>query len=182
LSLAIRPSAGGVERQIINFSNIYSGPLGGGELPAFLEPGGFVVANRFAGSGQPPQILPFEATVTVPAGVTWTNAPVSVPLGQDLTVTWTGGNPALEYVQITGYSTLAGSNVGAGFICSAPAGAGSFRVPAIVLAALPAAVGKLQVGAVALPSANRIQAPNSSFNALYLNYNVAESRSVTYVQ
>ncbi len=88
----------------------------------------------------------------------------------------------MEYVQITGYSTLSSGNVGAGFVCSAPAGSGSFRVPATVLAALPAGAGKLQVGAVALPSTHRVAAPNSSLNALYLGYNIAESRSVTYAQ
>jgi hypothetical protein len=181
-ALAFSPASGGAQRQILNFSNIYSGPLGGGDLPTFLNPGSFVIANQFLGTIPPPQILPFDVRLSMPSGVTWTNPPASVSRSQDLTVTWTGGNPNLEYVQITGSSTLSGSNVGAGFVCSAPAGSGSFRVPATVLATLPPGAGKLQVGAVALPSAHRVASPNSSLNALYLSYDVSESRGVTYAQ
>jgi uncharacterized protein (TIGR03437 family) len=181
-SLGVTPS-GGVQRQILNQSNIYSGPLGGGELPPFLNPGSFGIANQFTVPGQPlPQVLPFSATLDIPSGVKWTNPPGSVSRAQDLTITWTGGDAALEYVQITGYSAVGGGNVGAGFVCSAPAVPGSFTVPAAVLAALPAGAGKLQVGAVALPAAHRLQAPNSSLNALYLSYSISEVRDVNYAQ
>lgn len=181
-SLGVRPESG-VQRQLLNLSNIYFGQLGGGELPPFLNPGVFTITNQFTVPGQPlPQVLPFEASLNVSSGVIWTNPPAAVSRAQDLTLTWTGGDPAVQYVQITGYSAASGGNVGAGFVCSAPAGPGSFTVPAFVLAALPAGAGKLQVGAAALPSAHRKQSPNSSLNALYLHYSVSESRSVNYMQ
>jgi len=112
----------------------------------------------------------------ISSGVIWTgNLPGSISRAQDLTITWAGGNPDAEYVQITGYSTLPGGGAGAGFVCSAPVSAGSFRIPALVLGALPAGTGKLQVGVV---GHKRVNQPASNLNALYLSYTVAESRSI----
>ncbi|HPQ16172.1 MAG TPA: hypothetical protein PLP04_13135 [Bryobacteraceae bacterium] len=163
------------QRQLMLQSGMYNGPLSGGSLPPFLNPGTLRIENTYASlPGQTP--FRFNVEMDISSGVIWTgNLPGSISRAQDLTITWAGGNPDAEYVQITGYSTLPGGGAGAGFVCSAPVSAGSFRIPALVLGALPAGTGKLQVGVV---GHKRVNQPASNLNALYLSYTVAESRSI----
>lgn len=170
--------SGGIESRLPYSSGMYKGRLDGGDRPPFLNPGTLAIESEF---GMIPGQIPFSfsAQLDVSSGVIWTNSlPASISRAQDLTITWEDGNPAAEYVQIVGYSTLPGGGAGAGFVCSAPVSARSFRVPALVLGALPAGAGKLQVGAVSLPWQQRKASPASNLNALYLSYTVAESRSV----
>ncbi len=90
-----------------------------------------------------------NATTNFPANFTWTN-PGSVTVvnrSQGVTVTWSGGTPAL-FVTINGKSSSAppnGPSVSASFTCQAFLSAGTFTVPAAVLLALPAGQGSLSV-------------------------------------
>jgi hypothetical protein len=57
---------------------------------------------------------------------------------QALTFTWQGGDPQHETVLLTGVSSDTPTHSSAAFICAASPSAGSFTVPAYVLANLPA--------------------------------------------
>ena len=102
--------------------------------------------------------------------MTWTNRdslPGIIPRTQPLTLTWTGADSATESVIIFGSSASPSAGSGAIFFCSAPAGAGSFTVPARILSALPASgtapegpVGFLAVGKAPLRQATEVQMQN----------------------
>ena len=64
----------------------------------------------------------------------------TLSLANDLTVTWTGGNPSLQNgnLIIEGYSTNSSETVFGAFMCTAPVSAGSFTIPKWVLSLLPA--------------------------------------------
>ncbi|MGE5571163.1 MAG: hypothetical protein ACM3S5_19180 [Rhodospirillales bacterium] len=177
---ALKFTMGGVQRQLMLQSGMYKGQIGGGSLPPLLDPGTLRIENTYTSlPGQTP--FHFNVEMDIPSGVTWTgDLPASISRTQDLTITWAGGDPNAEYVQIVGYSTLPGGGAGAGFVCSAPVSAGSFTIPALVLGALPAGAGKLQVGAVALPWKHRQPPPAANLNALYLSYTIAESSSLNW--
>lgn len=172
---AINLALGGVHRQLLCSGGLCSGQIGGGNLSTFLDAGTFAVDNGVGGTG----VHPFNTTLGVSAGITWTNPVTSVPRSQDLIVNWSGGNSAQEYVRIAGYSSTGG--VGATFICSAPAGPRTFTVPAAILAALPAGTGKLQVGASSFTTGPyRFTDARMGIDALYLGYNILAVRDVTF--
>ncbi len=107
----------------------------------------------FKGSGGA-DVGSFTSTITFTNPLlTWTNTNVAANIdrSQDLTVTWTGGNPG-SYVYITGTSEDLKTFVVGGYTCLAIADAGHFTVPSYILSALPA--GK---GGTALQ--NQVQAP-----------------------
>ena len=91
----------------------------------------------------------FNAVLTLPAGLSWSNASqiASINRSQGVNVTWTGG-AAGSYVEITGGSTatIGGQSTTVAFICLAPVAAGQFTVPAPVLLSLPAGSGILSLG------------------------------------
>lgn len=112
-------------------------------------PSGFIPPNGGAyafdnGSGGA-DVQHFNATLTLPQTLTWTNASqiASVNRSQGVMVTWTGGATG-SYVNISGDSTANGVTVS--FVCEAPVSAGQFTVPVPVLLALPAGSGSLTVG------------------------------------
>lgn len=85
----------------------------------------------------------FSAQITIPAMPTMTSPapdapnPVTVTRSNGLTVTWTGGQ-ANEIVQLEGFNVTDNTyTVGADFLCSVPATAGTFTVPPSVLLAMP---------------------------------------------
>ncbi|MCX6598747.1 MAG: hypothetical protein NTV70_20540 [Acidobacteria bacterium] len=123
----------------------------------------FLTPGRFSALGVGGADLgAFSASLTWPAGFTWTNQNMlsSVPRSQDLVVRWEG--VATDgYVTISGYS-IGGpmsAPVGASFSCLAKGSAGRFTVPAIVLQLLPASpmladgtpAGQLSVAASGTP-------------------------------
>jgi len=63
--------------------------------------------------------------------------PFSVTGSNGLTVTWSGGQ-ANGFIQLEGSATDYTYTNGADFVCSVPAGAGTFTIPPSVLFALPA--------------------------------------------
>jgi len=74
----------------------------------------------------------------MPAGITWTNRTqiTDINRNSDLTITWSGGSSDQMVVIVGGTNDEANKKSGA-FYCLAPATAGSFTVPAAVLAAVP---------------------------------------------
>ncbi len=125
-------------------NGLYSATLGGGiagipgvpSTPLYLSQGQYMVNNGSGGA----DVGPFNATLNVPAPLVWTNAAsiTTVNRANGQTVTWTGGDNTSS-VQILGFSTTGASTalVGAEFVCTAPASAGTFTIPAAVLLALP---------------------------------------------
>jgi len=115
--------------------------LGGAVSPAFIPASGgtFTFSN---GSGTS-SVGPFSASVTMgpAANFQWTNqASISkVNRANGLTVTWSGA-AAGSVVMISGLSISAQfPAVGAQFLCTAPADAGTFTIPPAVLLSMPAA-------------------------------------------
>jgi len=106
--------------------------------PEYLVPGLYTV-DLPAGS----DVGAFSATLTLPAPIQWTNRDSFsvVRRSQDLTVTWTGGDSAKEYVVIGGRSVVATNRIGAGIRCVERASAGRFTIPAWLLSTLPATSG-----------------------------------------
>lgn len=174
-------------------AGVYSGALGGaGALdfagqdgsPAapYLEPGIFNVDNGAGATA----VGPFRASITVPNAVKWTNAEqlTTVNRGKPLTVTWTGGNAAKEFVVVAGISSNSSTNVGGVFVCTQRADAGSFTVPWYILSALPAGnaedliSGLLWIGNVSLMQQNRFSA--SGLDAGYLYYTIFQFQNATF--
>jgi uncharacterized protein (TIGR03437 family) len=123
----------------------YSASLGGG-LPGFtdnygpeyLVPGLYTVDHP-AG----PDVGAFRATLTLPAPIQWTNQDSFsvVRRSQDLTVTWTGGDSAKEYVFVGAISYDMTRGVAAEITCMERASAGRFTIPSWLLSTLPASSG-----------------------------------------
>jgi hypothetical protein len=121
--------------------------------PLFLNGGGYTITG--AGGKD---VGPFAANVTLPLPAKWTNRDQinTVDRSAGVTLTWTGGDPTSDLVVIAGGSVNQITNAAAGFFCSAPLAAGTFTVPASVLANLPVnsagtpedTVGLLLVGTV----------------------------------
>ena len=97
-------------------------------------PGLFTVDN---GGGS--QVGPFQASLNFPTSLTWSNRdsiPDRIPRSEDVTVTWTGGDPDTEFVVIEGHSIHAAAVEGS-FVCTERVEAGRFTVPSVVLSSLP---------------------------------------------
>jgi len=125
----------------------------------YLEPGKITVDNGAGG----PDLEPFQAALTIPdspAALNWTNfdaiTSAAIDRSTDLTITWTGGDSAGEYIVIGGLVALPSfvskdMQAAAAFVCAESAGAGRFTIPSPVLSALPASTpddlsGLLMVG------------------------------------
>jgi len=122
--------------------------LTSGTVPSTFLPssgGSFTFDNGSGGK----DVQHFNAVLTLPAGISWTNASQisSVSRSQGVNVTWTGG-AAGSYVEISGGSTatIGGQSTTVAFVCVAPVAAGQFTVPPPVLLSLPAGSGTLAVG------------------------------------
>lgn len=88
-----------------------------------------------------PQVGRFEAAVTVPQFLRWTNReelPFVLERSAPIEVRWSGGEPGREWVIIRGFSFDRQVNRGREFVCSAPVEAGWFRLPESVVWSLPA--------------------------------------------
>ncbi|HEY3742718.1 MAG TPA: hypothetical protein VGL53_22890, partial [Bryobacteraceae bacterium] len=105
---------------------------------------------------------------------TWTNqgALSSLDRTQDLTITWTGGNPDTEFAFVVGLS--AGTQATSTFFCAVDVGAGQFTVPAWVLSSLPASDtftlggqsvsgGAIAFGTASFTNTGRFTAPGFDF-------------------
>jgi len=127
--------------------------------PFYLTPGFAVDSGTYTISGTGgSQVGSFSSTVNVPGpltlGVTtlvpfgWNESQGALSNGMSLstalTITWTGGDPN-GFVDITGISssyvgsgTPGGGTPGVIFECMVPTSAGTYTIPPVVLAALPA--------------------------------------------
>jgi uncharacterized protein (TIGR03437 family) len=136
--LAIELARGQESRQVPRLpTGDYFAELGGGEppelLPAFLEPGAYLVSNG-AGGGD---VGPFQGQHALAAGFVWTNRNqiVDIPSGQPLDLTWDGPNTG--FVTVGGISIAFAAKVGAAFLCQVAAADKQFTVPSYVIDALP---------------------------------------------
>lgn len=164
----------------------------GGEIPGFsdnygpeyLVPGVYMVDN---GTGSR-DVRPFTATLTLPALINWTNQDsfTTISRSQDLTVTWSGGDAAQEYVVIFGFSGDTTREVAAGFTCVERASAGRFTVPSWVLSTLPASgmltasipKGILGVNTYSILGATKFQAQGLDVGSF--GYEIVNYKLVTY--
>jgi len=161
----------------------YSATLGGGmpgmpgAQPDYLEPGSYTVDNGSGGT----DVGPFRATLNITSPVVWDKAVGdTVSRGQDLPIRWSGGTPT-EWVLIMGSSARSNPEVGAAFICTERAVAGSFTVPSLVLSALPASDpqgGMLIVGSSPLMERYKFKA--SGLDIGYFTYSMWSAKSVTF--
>jgi hypothetical protein len=145
-------------------TDLKGGVPGGPAAPDYLEPGVYTVDNGSGGS----DVGAFRGTLTIPAPLVWTNRESiqTVQRKQDLTVTWSGGDPANQLVLIGGDSSRSELGVRGSFLCMERAGAGRFTVPAMVLSSLPASspLGEdfppvVMVGAVSSAEGSQLSAP-----------------------
>lgn len=139
-------SGPGGEQVIVPYTAGQS-PAYSASLPSTFIPstGGTFTVSGAGGSGA--QIGSFNASVTAPPAITWTNmsAASSIILSQGITLNWTGATSD-GLVSIIGDSTgTAGVDVK--FVCFASAGDGTFTVPPEVLLSLPDTTtsGKLKI-------------------------------------
>lgn len=123
---------------------VLNGPNGQRRLPApryefnadgedLLPPGDYTVDN---GAGNQ-AIGSFKGAITLPEPVKWTNRDslATVDRGQNLTITWTGGQAGKEIAMIAGLAQ--NEKVTAAFLCTEKVAAGTFTVPSWVLSNLP---------------------------------------------
>ncbi|MCX6636034.1 MAG: hypothetical protein NT090_13280, partial [Acidobacteria bacterium] len=136
-------------RQLARRSNqfwfSYTASVGGGVAgltpnfgPEYLVPGLYTVDHP-AGA----DVGAFRATLTLPAPIQWTNQDSfsAVRRSEDLTVTWTGGDSAKEYVVVGVASFDTTRKVSAEVTCVERASAGRFTIPSWLLSTLPATSG-----------------------------------------
>jgi len=109
-------------------------PIPGSTGSLALDPGSYTVT----GSGGK-DVGAFTASVALRPALTWTNRTqlASIDRRTPFRLTWTGGT-AGEDALIVGFGTDQKSKVNSGFLCTVPAAAGAFTVPASVMANLPA--------------------------------------------
>jgi len=130
----------------------------------------------------------FRATLTIPEPFAWTNADAvsDIPRNQALAVTWSGGNAGGEVVQIVGASLDPTWGVVGSFLCTERSTAGTFRVPAAILSALPVATAStgsypsavLSVSAQPLAATTKFTAPGLDLGCFL--YTVEHIRSVQF--
>ena len=144
-------------RALPNQQNSYSTELyssgggGGGRGNPTLTQGTYTMT----GPGGP-DIGPFTASVNFPGAFEWTNEaslPAVIPRNQDLPLAWTGGGDGLVVVfgfagtQVSG-QPVAGAYDVAGFICTAPASAGTLSVPSSAMQRVPPVSVDVTLGAI----------------------------------
>jgi len=162
-------------------------PLISMKSPPYLEPGAYSVDNGTGGA----DATPFQATLSIrdsTAPLTWTNpsAIQAIDRSQDLTVTWTGGDPAREYVIIGGTvvpPALGRPQAMAVLSCAQRADAGQIIIPAWVLSALPASstdptANSFGVGRAPLLAGYKFS--GGSIDAGYFSYAEMTLQSVSY--
>lgn len=137
---ALTIAAGANQQQIAPASLLYGALLGGSDpnsftSPLFFNPPGGVTVTVPGGA-----VGGFTARVPTTAPLTWTNRSslTSVNRGQPLTVNWTTAGQTNSTVVIAGTNFDTPNSASGMFVCTAPASAGTFTVPALEMANLPA--------------------------------------------
>ena len=109
------------------------------DTPEFVVPGLYTLDNGRSGFTGGTEVGPFQASLNFPTSLTWSNRdsiPDRIPRSEDVTVTWTGGDPDTEFVVILGHSITA-ADVQGSFVCTERVEAGRFTAPSVVLSSLP---------------------------------------------
>ncbi len=122
-------------------------------LPPILGPGSWTISGMGG-----VDVGAFNATITLPANLSWTNAGNFTNIPQaDLTIVWSGGSvSSSSVVTVFGNSTIVNPtdptmSRAKSFYCAAPAAAGKFVVPANIRAELPsAASGETAFGSLGI--------------------------------
>jgi len=131
----------------------------GGYVSAFIPPILGAGAWSISGMGGV-DVGPFNATITLPDNLVWTNAGNFSHVPQaDLTIAWSGGNSSSSsIVTVFGNSTIINptdpsKSRAKSFYCAAPASTGKMVVPANMRAQLPsAAAGESAFGSLGIAS------------------------------
>ena len=155
--------------------------------PPFLDPGAYTVDNGAGG----PDAGAFQATLSIPAApapLNWTNLDSiqTIDRSQDLTVTWTGGDPTREYVVIGGGFNLPSmqrSPTVAMFGCAERVEAGRLVIPSVVLSALPytfADTSAYSFGVGRAPLLGGAKFSGGGIDAGYFAYGEMNMKNVTY--
>jgi hypothetical protein len=89
----------------------------------------------------------FTAGIPASAGPSWTNSvsAATVTRASGFTVTWSNAPASANVISIIGFNVDPANNVSGGFQCLANPAAGSFTVPALALANVPATPSGLPV-------------------------------------
>lgn len=122
---------------------------------SWINAGAYTVSNGSGGAN----VAAFNGGLTLPAPISFTNAPATIDRAQPLTLTWTN-SAAFSAVSIFGISGVLTSTKTSyvEFFCTADASTGQFTVPSVILSLLPTngygAIGvpgvSLQIAGVAL--------------------------------
>ena len=102
--------------------------------------------NNLAGTGGA-DVGAFTAGIPASAGPSWTNSvsAATVTRASGFTVTWSNAPASANVISIIGFNVDPANNVSGGFQCLANPAAGSFTVPALALANVPATPSGLPV-------------------------------------
>ncbi len=161
-----------------------TGPSLNASIPTFNGPNGPAYIESVAsgtlqngatytltGSGGT-QIGPFSATATMPTSFTVTNLSslTVINRAQPLTVNWTGSGFDEVHIIIIGDILTTTATQAVSISCVAPAGAGTYTIPAAAMAYLPAVVAGSQnsgqIGISASPSVGGTTSAESSTSTL----------------
>ncbi|HLJ16400.1 MAG TPA: choice-of-anchor D domain-containing protein, partial [Bryobacteraceae bacterium] len=149
-----------------------------------LDPGTVTVAGTGGAD-----VGSFTATLSPPAAIAWTNRGqiAGVDQTQGVTVSWSGAAPSSQVVAIAGVSTDKTAGLTGMFLCTAPAGTGSFTVPEQIVANLPSTrpggtdtAGVLMVGEAT--SVAPVKFVAQSLDAGYGVFNYFSAKTVDYTQ
>ncbi len=135
-----------------------------GGTPEYLVRGSYTVDNGAGGR----DVGAFRAPLIMGDPLNWTNqsAISNIPRAQDLAITWSGGDPAKQFLYMIGISGSNSAKVMGIFLCTERLAAGRFTVPSYVLSQLPlsemadgVSTGFLGVGTSYLANEGRFTAP-----------------------
>jgi hypothetical protein len=156
------PSATASLAQSATAPVVYSGLLATSQNLTGIPLSFFVngASNTLSGTGGA-DVGAFKANITANAAPVWTNSTnaATVTRSAGLTVTWSNAPASANVISIIGFNVNPGNNVSGGFQCIANPAAGSFTVPALALANVPATpsglpmvMGWISIGAAQLAS------------------------------
>lgn len=149
----------------------YSAQLTGPNQPPYLTPGNYTV-NAQGGA----DVGAFQAMLTAGSSLNWLNQSSisTVNRSQDLQILWAGGGNGLVTISGVSVSGTSSSSAGGVFTCLAPANAGQFTVPSVVLLALPPSF-QASSGGITIPAGFLFVGTqtNSSFTASGLDQGFA---------